>query len=81
MKGNLCILPLKQCLQWVTRLFLLKTSEEFVKDKVVPKILSLGWPNLWCHSNHLFILFTWKAKELRLWDEAEAEVCLKKFCE
>ena len=31
-----------------------------IEDKATFRTLSLGCPNLWCHSNHLFGLFTCK---------------------
>ena len=59
-KENWCILPLKQCLQWEKLLLLFEIQTLSTEEKATSRTLSLGCPNLWCHSNHLFCLFTWK---------------------
>ena len=63
LKGNWCILPLRQCLQWLSEADtgLLQKSKVGREDSVVLSTLSLGWPSLWCHSSHFLCDFcTWK---------------------
>ena len=62
-KGNWCILPLRQCIQWDTIPSLGRGKNTSIEESAVLSTLLLGWPNLWCHKSHLFDLFTWKIED------------------
>ena len=69
LKGNWCILPLRQCLQWLSKskTVLLQTSrKEREESNALLSTLLLGWPSLWCHSNHLCDFCTLKDAEYEL---------------